>query len=439
MANFSADANIACAQPQSQLPYGLRSQLTSGRIMRTVHRIITLFVVIVTLYLGATGTLIQLVDLRSLLTHAPADDVNMEALREGGNGPGAFQVIADPDYTAAVLPGDMNLAASFSKVLGSARSIDSSAALGYVELRVLDGKPIGQVKADRQLLRFDALSGDLIPGQFAEVRSNQSPDSQRNTVKRLHRMTAIGDWTLWINVVVGTSLLVLIFTGLWMYLKLYAPRARAQRSGLFWSAGGWWRSLHRWISLTAAVFLMVVALSGTWLAVESLGFGIYQATHRPVRPLPSAAPAPRPVLPNGITALNDADVPAMLNTTLASFNATMPNVPIRVLRLRVYGGMPQGVIITGSEEAEQVVFNANTGRRASQTEPGYPVSGFPFGWQAHQIAKQVHRGDYFGISGRWMDLFAGLSMVFLSVSGAVMYFNMWTRRKSVGRSGLLWK
>jgi hypothetical protein len=407
--------------------------------MRSIHRIITLFVVIFTLYLGVTGTLIQLVDLRSLLTHAPADDVNMEALREGGYGPGAFQVITNPDYTAAVLPSDLNLETSLIKVLSSARSVDSSAPLGYVEMRMIDGKPVGQVKADRQLLRFDAITGDQIPGQFVETRINQSPDSQRNTVKRLHRMTAIGDWTLWINVVVGVSLLVLIVTGLWMYLRLYSARSRANRSGLFWTAGGWWRSLHRWISVTAAVFLMVVALSGTWLAVESLGFGIYMATHRPIRPMPNAAQAPRPALPNGITALRDADIPGMLSATSASFRTTMPNTPLRVLRLRVYGGMPQGVIVTGDEEAEQVVFNATTGRRASQTERGYPEVGFPFGWQAHQIAKQVHRGDYIGLSGRWMDLFAGLSMVFLSVSGAVMYFTMWSKRRSMGRSGVLWK
>lgn len=145
---------------------------------------------------------------------------------------------------------------------------------------------------------------------------------------------------------------------------------------------------------------MVAALSGTWLAVESLAFGVYMATHRPVRP--------------------------------------MPNTPIRVLRLRVYGGMPQVAIVTGNAATEQVVFNAITGRRASQTEPGYPEVGFPFGWQAHQTAKKIHRGDYIGLSGRWMDLFAGLSMVFLSVSATVMYFNMWSKRRQTGGSGLMW-
>jgi len=292
--------------------------------------------VIVTLYLGTTGTLIQLVDLRSLLGHAPATDVNMEALREGGNGPGAFQVISDPDYSAAVLPSDLKLETSFAKVLNTASKVAGNAALGYVEMRMIDGKPVGQIKADRQLLRFDAVTGDAIPGSFAETKINQSPDSLRNTVKRLHRMTAIGNWTLWINVVAGTALLVLIVTGLWMYFQLYSARARvrAHPTGLFWSAGGRWRSLHRWISLCAAVFLLVVALSGTWLAVESLGFGIYMASHPP---RPRAVSAPRTPLPDGITALNEAVIPAMLSTTLASFKTSMPNTSMRVLRLRVYG------------------------------------------------------------------------------------------------------
>src|SRR5258706_7082564 len=55
------DANIACVRLHSQLPYGSGGQPTSGSIMRTVHRVITLFVVLVTQYLRATCTLIQLI------------------------------------------------------------------------------------------------------------------------------------------------------------------------------------------------------------------------------------------------------------------------------------------------------------------------------------------------------------------------------------------
>ncbi len=326
-------------------------------------------------------------------------------------------------------------------MLSSARNVYGEATLGYVEMRMAEGNPVTQIKSDQQLLRFDATTGEQVAGEFAEATVNQNPASERNTVKELHRMTTFGDWTLWINVVVSVALMVLIVTGLWMYFQLKSARARAKRSGWFWSAGGGWRSLHRWISLTSAVFLTVVALSGAWLAVESLGMGIYLAKMRAARPPGAAAPAPapRPILPNGISALNAADAPEMLRTTLASYQSLLPDTPIRVVRLREFGGMKQGVIVTGEEEADQVVFNAVTGERASMTEPGYPKVGFPFGWEAHQIAKKVHRGDYFGMSGRWADLFAGLALIYLSISGVVMYVDMWGKRKRIGRSGLLWK
>jgi hypothetical protein len=132
--------------------------------------------------------------------------------------------------------------------------------------------------------------------------------------------------------------------------------------------------------------------------------------------------------------LADAQLAGMLKTTLAAHG----DAPIRAVRLRIYGGMPQGVVITGEPEAHQRVFNAETGRPASLTEPGYPPQHFPFGWQAHQIAKQIHRGDFIGLPGRFMDLFAGLSLIYLTVSGAVMYFDLWRRRKKAGRTALVW-
>ncbi len=403
-----------------------QQQTARGTHLRYVHRVITLFIVAFTLYLGVTGTLIQLIDLRTLFSNAPAEDVEMASIREGLNGPGPFQVIAYADYTATALPADLNVQAALSKLLSSARTLDATAPLNYLEVRMADGKPVGQAQLNEQVQRFDLETGGHRGSVIVPVES-QRPDSQRNAVKSLHRMTTFGNWILWVNVLVGLSLGVMIVTGIVMYFQLLSARARSKRSGLFWKAGGWWRTLHRWISVVAAVFLLVVALSGTWLAVESLGVGIYRANHR-------NDPAVEPISP-----LRDADVSSMANTTLTAYRSALPDTPIKVLRLRTYGGMPQGVVITGEAEARQIVFNAVTGDRAGQTEPGYPVSGFPFGWQAHQIAKQVHRGDFIGLTGRWMDLFAGLSLIFLSISGAVMYFDMWQRRKGMGRNGLLWK
>jgi uncharacterized iron-regulated membrane protein len=74
----------------------------------------------------------------------------------------------------------------------------------------------------------------------------------------------------------------------------------------------------------------------------------------------------------------------------------------------------------------------------SLTEPGYPPTGQPFGWREHQLMKQIHRGDWLGLPGRALDLLAGLSMLFLALSGVAMYFDLWRRRRRGGRAGFFW-
>ncbi len=128
----------------------------------------------------------------------------------------------------------------------------------------------------------------------------------------------------------------------------------------------------------------------------------------------------------------------MAQTTLAACRAIRGSTPIKVIRLRYFSGMPQGVIVTGGEDTAQLVFNAASGRRVSMTEPNYPYTGFPFGWEEHELVKRIHRGDVFGVPGRLMDVFAGCSLVFLSISGLSMYLDLWRRRKRMGRTGLFW-
>jgi hypothetical protein len=214
-----------------------------------------------------------------------------------------------------------------------------------------------------------------------------------------------GNWAVIIDVVAGLTLCVMLVTGLTMYFRLLGARARAGRSGPFWFAGGWWRSLHRAIAATAAAFLLVVVFSGTLLTVGDLGVFIYSVLHHGVRAgLTVDVSAP----------LTDTELPDMLHTTLTAYHAANPNGQIKALRLRHFAGMPQGVIVsvTAGEDSRQLAFNAVTGGTASLSGPDYPVTGQPFGWQEDQIAKHIHRGDYIGLSGRWMSLIAGLSLIF---------------------------
>ncbi len=286
--------------------------------------------------------------------------------------------------------------------------------------------PAGVVGSGGGHLTVDARTGRVIGRTRADGPEDQSPASIRNNFKHLHRMTTFGSGALFINIVTAVGLAVLIVTGTIIYLKLLAQRRKMKRPRLFWSAGGRWRSLHRAFSLLSLLFLAVVALSGEWLAVESLGLSVYFATHGPSKP-----PPPRPV-PDG------ALLP-MLRVTLEALNAAAPGDPVKVVRLRNYGGYPQGVVVTGGDRPRQLVFDARTGHAMGETEPGYPPVPFPFGWQAHQIAKSVHRGDWFGMPGRWMDFAAGVALVYLSLSGIVMYLELWRRRRRTGRTALLWR
>jgi uncharacterized iron-regulated membrane protein len=570
---------------------------------RAIHRAVMVVVVVVTLYLSVTGTMIQLVDLRSIFTKAPASDPNVEAMHEAFYGPGNYAVIAVTDYTAPALPEGADLAGMLSRTMESARLTVGDVPLRYVEVRMADGKPVGVVESAGRVAEFDATTGQIISAGPARRPDPDSPDSLRNTWKHLHRMTTFGNYALFINVIVGVGLGILIITGLIIYFKMLSGRSGAGLSSPFWSGGGWWRTWHRRISVVAALFLLVVTLSGLWLAYESLYFGFYmgsaqqrantaafaaaQRQRNPPQPRaprvdplseeaapkrlaamkhdigltddeaarmqaineefvkqneglqkaagdpqelrgktealhtaeatamlaaltddekpkfqawrdaqllgtpvnaggrgnggqqraggqpggggqPGAGGQPGPAAPNGAnraagttggagaagaaggnggggggpvdtaSPLKDADIPGMMQVTLDSERSDKPNVPIKVVRLRIYAGMPQGVVVTGGDTTKQMVFNASTGRAVSETEPGYPPTGFPFGWQAHQTAKDVHRGGIVGLTGRFMDLFAGLSMFYLSASGIWIYCDLWKRRKEAGKSKLVW-
>ena len=398
--------------------------------MRALHRIISLFVVIVTLYLGVTGTLIQLIDLQTLFRHARATDPEMMAIREDKDGPDDYAVLETAEYTARPLPATVDLQSGLSQLIGVARTTWGNAPLDYAEVRMAGSNVVGRLQSGKQLLVYEFATGKTQLER--ELRRGNGPHSTRNEIKGLHRMTSLGNWALWINPIVGVAMGVFVVTGVVMYWRLLAARRRIRRGQWFWSAGGWWRTLHRWVSIVASAFILLIALSGTWLAVESLVFGYYLVQHLP-------APGQPMVRESGVTPLQETRLSPMLSTTLAAYKAAFADQPLKVVRLRVYGGMPQGVVIIGlGDDTQQVVFNAGTGRRVSLTEPGYPPTGFPFGWQAHQTAKQIHRGSYIGLSGRWMDLLGGLAIIYLSVSGAVMYVDMWNRRRRGGRPALLW-
>ena len=128
----------------------------------------------------------------------------------------------------------------------------------------------------------------------------------------------------------------------------------------------------------------------------------------------------------------------MLHATLTAFRAADAADPIKAVRLRYFAGMPQGLVISGGRATQQFAFDTATGRKAPLWTPAYPVTGQPFGWQWDQTVKGIHRGDAFGLTSRWMSLLSGLSLLFMCVSGAANYLELWNRRRKAGSAGLFW-
>lgn len=397
---------------------------------RTLHRALGLILGVFALYLGVTGTVIQVIDLVTVLSDASPENLNQMAIHEGINGPENFAVIGPGDYRAAALPAGFGLDRAVSRILASARKLSPADPFSFIDLRMLGNKPVGQVMAGNRLLRIDAISGLPLPARPLTSPANpEAPKASRLVVRGWHRLEAFGDLILILNAAFGIALCVATVAGLVLYVKMARQLWRANRRVVFWAAGGWLRKTHRAVALISSAFVLMVAITGTLLSIDDFSLGLYVATHHHF---------PSGMVIDVSSPLSDKDAHDMLRGALAGYSATQNNRPIKAVRLREFAHMPQGVVIAGGAQPEQLVFNTATRLAVSQSEAGYPDTVFPLGWQLHETVKRIHRGDYFGLMGRAIDLLSGLSLIFLSATGLTMYYELWNRRRRAGRNALFW-
>ncbi|WP_250518386.1 PepSY-associated TM helix domain-containing protein [Caballeronia sp. ATUFL_M1_KS5A] len=398
--------------------------------MRTVHRVLAIFVALPLIWIALTGMFIDLIGLRAQLAHAPATDPTIQATRVGTNGPPNFQVIREPDYSANPLPHEFDFDAALTKLLTSARKTVGNAPIRFVEFRMLNGKPVGQIGSEGQVYGFDTASGTIIGPPTKLTLLPLATPSLYNDVKDLHRLAWFHPLGLGVDALIALLLLAMIVVGIVMYVRLLKARAGRGLHNPFWSGGGGWRALHRGVSVVASLFLAIIAVSGFVLSSGSVPVAINKLFNHNQRP--------------GLTkdmssSLAAADLSAMLHTTLNAYRKANGDVPVKVLRLRYFAGMPQGIVVAGDNaDTQQLAFNAATGDKASLSGPGYPDTNQTYGWQVAQIAKKIHRGDWMGPVGRYVDLIAGAALLYLTISGLVMYVELWSRRRKMGRNGLLW-
>lgn len=193
-----------------------------------------------------------------------------------------------------------------------------------------------------------------------------------------------------------------------------------------------WRTLHRWIAIVAALFLAYVAVTGMLLAMDDIALRLSGL-------LPVANGGEVPNQPQALTTLQPQDLARWLGNVERGARRIAPEARFNSVWVRVRGNRIQGIVTTGAPDPRQLTFDAVSGERLLPDSPSLRPTGYVLRWDIHQIVKRLHRGDFFGLTGRWMSVACGLSLLFLVCSALVMYGQLLLARRRLGRNALFWK
>ena len=152
------------------------------------------------------------------------------------------------------------------------------------------------------------------------------------------------------------------------------------------------RKWHRWVSLLSSVIMGFIAATGLLLQLDW-----YFGGRTPPSGLGEPPGGPRPA----------EAAPAPGGAPLAVAAAVAPPAP---------GGGP------GAPGGE-----------------GGATQGWIKGYKSlHNVLQNLHAGYFMGTFGRWLSIAMATGLFALSITGIVMYVQLYGARKKLGRSGLFW-
>jgi uncharacterized iron-regulated membrane protein len=257
---------------------------------------------------------------------------------------------------------------------------------------------------------LDAANGSLRP-----PRSNQVNDFLRHLhVRLLYDRLPVG--------IVGAFMLISIVTGLLIYKHILRDmfRMRWRRIG---NVRVTFADFHKLVGFWALLFHIVIATTGTWLALEGY--------LKPV--IAGVAGTKQPALYEGEKRALPADERSLQSiapmirkarASIADFEPTHATID--------YGGKHPTVRIDGNvpglvqENASYVRFDGRTG----QIEKVYDVRQQSFWTQFRYALEAIHYGYYGGFWVKLLYLIVGLMPAALSITGALLWFE---RRKQAQR------
>ena len=175
------------------------------------------------------------------------------------------------------------------------------------------------------------------------------------------------------------------------------------------------RKFHRWTSIIAVAFLVIVAATGVILQVQKLLGGNEDDpdNFRASTSLTTATP--------------HAVYADMLDRALSAAQARAPGAPILSVMLRM-GDKPKVLVTLPGEPGRQIVVDARTGVILKDEN-----------YEPEPLMQRIHDGSILGEPGVVMGVLWGSALVALTVTGFWVYFDMYRRRmKARGKSQFFW-
>ena len=394
--------------------------------MRKWHRwIMTIFGVLLT-YWVVSGLTMAIYD---------ATDRSQIWAIEGG-GPGAR--LTDDAVTALPIEAPATYAAGIAKAVAAVGAMP----IASVDLRMVGNVPrlqFAETSGERATrVRFYANTAAPMSDDVADAVLHDPSNHQfRNYIKSWHRGNVIGFTGQFIGLFTGMALIAMVITGVFFYFQLWNGRRAIGRGAFFWTTGNEsiWRRLHRWTAIISAVFLLNIGISGVILAWGEIQLDIFLQYHVGFDPYPrptpmpaeSSAPLPRDFLP-------------LMQASYLAARAQEPSARITAVTLVERGdGVPHGLVTFGGAKPWIAAFDARNGTPVADWATSGVQSGNGYYADWHQALKRIHRGDIIGeFSGRYIDMAAGLCLLYLVLSSFVMYFDLLLKRRALGRKGLFW-
>jgi uncharacterized iron-regulated membrane protein len=233
-------------------------------------------------------------------------------------------------------------------------------------------------------------------------------------VLSLHEELASGEWAHFLLFVVGLSLLASVLTGLWYYRKflfnVYKVGIRRKNAYLFYA------DLHKWVGVTACLFLLMMGGTGTFFHWEKIERMLGAEKNKQ----PVAATTPNP--PKAI------EVTYSLDKIVAAASQATPNFTAQYIGYQADTNGPMIVAGTRPESVRLLGRFNTTAMIDAQTATVTRVSHKEDGGAEQRVEKsleQLHYGQYGGVLVKILYAFGGFSLTLLSMTG----FLIWLKKR----------